>query len=352
MTVAETVANAIPELDRAAEAEARRLLDEKTKPPGSLGRLEDLAAQLAAMQGDPRPKVSNRVIVVVAGDHGVVAESVSAYPAEVTAQMVRNFTTGGAAVSVLGRQAGAKLVVVDAGVRGGHDFGPGVISLALAPGTRNLAREAAMDPELAEKAVAAGVALAVATVEQGADLIGLGDMGIGNTTAASALVAALTGRPVDAVVGRGTGLDDVGLARKRAVLERALALHRPDPRRPLEALARLGGLELAVLSGVVLGGAALRRPILLDGHPTTAAALVAVALAPRARDYLVASHRSTEPGHRVALEHLGLEPILDLGLRLGEGTGAALAMPILESACRVVREMATFASAGVSGRRG
>ncbi len=348
MNVIPSVSAAIPPLDEAAAAEARRRLDDKTKPAGSLGRLETLAVRLAAMRGEPSPLLSQKVIVVAAADHGVAAEGVSAYPAEVTAQMVRNFAAGGAAVCVLARVAGARIVVVDAGVRGGHDFGPGVISLGLADGTASLLRGPAMAVELAERAVEAGIALAMATAEQGADIIALGDMGIGNTTAASALVAAYTGAKPAAVAGRGTGIDDAGLARKRAALAEALALHLAEPRSPLEILARLGGLELAFLAGVTIGGAALRRPILLDGHPTTAAALAAAALAPRVRDYLIASHRSAEPAHTIALEHLGTEPLLDLGLRLGEGTGAALAMPLLEAACRVVRDMATFSGAGVS----
>jgi nicotinate-nucleotide--dimethylbenzimidazole phosphoribosyltransferase len=334
--------------DAAAAAEAQRHLDTLTKPPRSLGRLEELAVRLAAVTGRA-PSVVAPVIFTFAADHGVVAEGVSAYPQSVTAQMVENFLRGGAAVNVLARQAGARVVVADFGVAALQGERPGLVSRRFGDGTRNMAAGPAMTREQAAGALEAGAALADEAIAAGADLLGTGEMGIGNTTAASALTAALTGAEPDAVTGRGTGLDDAGRARKVAVVRRALEVNRPDARDGLDVLAKIGGFEIAGLAGVMLAGAARRVPVAIDGFIAGAAALVAVTLAPAARHALFASHRSAEPGHTVALAHLGLVPYLDLDMRLGEGTGAALFVHLARAAAAIYREMATFKSAGVDG---
>lgn len=339
----------IPAIDEvAAQATASRL-DRLTKPPGSLGRLEELAVRLAGMTGDAGCRFEHRAVVVMAADHGVTEEAVSAYPPEVTAQMVANFLAGGAGINVLARQAGARVVVVDMGVRV-PVRAAGVLDRRMGAGTRNMMREPAMTLAQAEAAVAAGEQLAGELVAAGCDIVLTGEMGIGNTTAASALTAAFTGRPAREVTGRGTGIDDAALAHKVEVVERALVLHRPDPRDPMTVLACLGGFEIAGLAGLMLGAAARRRPVVLDGFITGAAALAAAALAPGVGAYLVASHRSVEPGHTAALEQLGLEPLLDLRLRLGEGTGAALALQLIDAAVAVRDEMATFEETRVSER--
>ncbi|WP_051968101.1 nicotinate-nucleotide--dimethylbenzimidazole phosphoribosyltransferase [Brevibacillus thermoruber] len=339
----------IEPLNEAAAAEARRRVDQLTKPLGSLGRLEELAVRLAAMTGSALPSVTPPGVLVFAADHGVTAEGVSAYPQEVTAQMVANFAAGGAAINVFSRQIGALLHVVDVGVAADVEA-PGVWRKKIRPGTGNLLREEAMTPEEAERAVQVGLECAGAIVDEGAKLLIIGEMGIGNTTASSALLAALTGTEPDELVGRGTGVGDAAWERKKAVVKQALARHRPDPARPLEALAKVGGLEIGAMAGAVLGAAARRIPVLVDGFISTVAALLAVRLCPGAADYLIAGHRSQEPGHLHALRALGKEPLIDLGLRLGEGSGAAVAFPIVEAATRMIREMATFESAGVSSR--
>jgi nicotinate-nucleotide--dimethylbenzimidazole phosphoribosyltransferase len=285
----------------------------------------------------------------MAADHGVAAEQVSAYPPAVTAQMVHAFALGKAAINVLGRRAGARVVVVDVGVAADLDPALPIVHRKVARGTGNLARGPAMSAEQALAAIAVGLDVLADAAAEGLDVVGLGEMGIGNSTSAAALVAALTGAPVAEVTGRGTGIDDAGWLRKVAAIERALAANGVREDAPLAALTAVGGLEIAGLVGVALGAAAHRIPVVVDGFIATAAALVAVALCPAARDYLVAAHRSTEPGHRAALEHLELEPLLALDLRLGEGTGAALALPIVESSAALLAEMATFAEAGVAG---
>jgi nicotinate-nucleotide--dimethylbenzimidazole phosphoribosyltransferase len=313
-------------LDAAAMDAARAEFDKKTKPRGSLGRLEELAVQLAGIGvADLRP-----AIVVAAGDHGYADEGVSAYPAEVTAQMLRVSRSGGAAICVLARSVDAELVVVDAGV---------------GDGTANATRGPAMSIEQASTAVADGVALAQRLSEE-KNVVALGDLGIGNTTSAAALLAALLDVPASSVCGRGTGLDDEGVRRKVDVVERAL---RANVRRePLETLAALGGFEIAFLVGVAIGGASERMAVVLDGVIVAAAALVAARIAPGSAAYMIAGHLSPEPGHRLALDALGLRPLLDLGLRLGEGTGAALALPLLRASNALLAEMATFESAGVT----
>jgi nicotinate-nucleotide--dimethylbenzimidazole phosphoribosyltransferase len=325
-----------------AGEDARRAYDGKTKPRGSLGRLEELGVRLAEIRGFV-PHSLDAAVVVAAGDHGVAAEGVSAYPSEVTAQMVLNFASGGAAINVLARQAGARLVLVDAGVAAPVDV-PGVRPLRLGQGTASFTSGPAMTEDQARRGLEAGAELVDELA--GVDVVGLGEMGIGNTTSASAITAALLDLPPESVCGRGTGVDDAGLARKVDAVRRGLAAN--PARDPLAVLAGLGGFELAVLTGVVLGCARNRVVALLDGFITTAAALVAVRLEPAAGEVLVASHRSPEPGHALLLEALGLRPLLDLELRLGEGSGAALALPLLRSAVAILAEMATFEDAGVT----
>jgi len=315
-----------------------------------LGKLEELAARYVAIREEFFPRLEIKRVVVFAGDHGVVAEGVSAFPQEVTFQMVANFVRGGAAINILARQAGARVEVVDIGVN--HDFEPGLnlIARKVAYGTRNLAQEPAMSREEALRAVWVGVERAQEAVEDGVDVLAAGDMGIGNTTPAAALAAVFTGRPVGAVTGRGTGIDSSRLTHKVAVINRALALNRPTADDPIGALAAVGGLEIAGIAGLTLGAAAARRPLVLDGFIATAGALVAARLAPAAVDYLIAAHRSVEPGHQIMLDHLGLKPLVNLNMRLGEGTGAALGISLLEAGWRVYREMATFEEAGVANK--
>ena len=342
----ERVAPPAPE----AGEQARRRLDALTKPRGSLGRLEELAHALCLMSGQCPPPTHHAVIFTLAGDHGVVEERVSAYPQIVTSQMVENFLRGGAAVNVLARQMGARVVVADLGVAAPLGDRPGLRALRIAAGTANFTRAPAMTRAQAERAVDAGIVLVEEARPGGLDLIGTGEMGIGNTTAASAITAVITGASAREVTGRGTGVDDATWMRKALAVERALALHRPDPRDGLDVLAKVGGFEIAGLAGVILAGAAHRIPVVLDGFIAGAAALAAVRLAPAARHYLIAAHRSAEPGHRHVLEALGLAPYLELDMRLGEGTGAALGIGLARAAGAILRDMATFKSAGVSDK--
>lgn len=339
-------------LDQAAQNQARQRQDQLTKPPGSLGRLERLAVQVAGITREVRPRLARKAVIVVAGDHGVTAEGVSAYPSEVTGQMVRNFASGGAAINVLARRAGARVVVVDAGVAASLPAELPIVHRKVAPGTANMSLGPAMTRAQTLQAIGVGLDVVDAEFARGLDVICLGEMGIGNTTAASAMVAALTASAVADVTGRGTGIDDATWQHKVEVIEQALRVNRPDRHDPLDVLAKVGGLEIAALVGVILGSAARRQPVVVDGFITTAAALVAGELCPAARSYLIAAHRSVERGHAAALEHLELEPLLVLDMRLGEGTGAALALPIIETALAVLDEMATFEDAGISGATG
>jgi len=346
---------AIGPLDADAMAAAADRLDRLTKPPGSLGRLEALAVQLAGIRGDLVTDIRRPAIVVFAADHGVTARGVSPYPSAVTRQMVANFLAGGAAVSVLARAAGADLVVVDVGVAGDPIEAPAArgarfVADRVANGTRDLTVEPAMTGDEAAGAIAVGRRVVRDLVGGGADLLAVGEMGIGNTTAASALVAALTGRAAVMVTGRGTGLDPAGIRRKAELIDVALRRHRLATDDPATALAGVGGLEIAALVGAILEAASLHVPLLLDGFITGAAALVAARLVPALPPRLIAAHRSSEPGHAVALEELGLRPLLTLDLRLGEGSGAALAIPIVRAAARILGEMATFEDAGVANR--
>lgn len=332
-------------VDHEAARRACQRLDQLTKPTGSLGRLEEMAQQVAAITGQSRPRLCRKVIYTLAGDHGVAAEGVSAYPQEVTSQMVATFLEGRAAINVLARLAGAEVVVADFGVARDLPPHPGLVSRKIGSATRNFRREPAMTRDEAVRALEAGIDLVGP-----ACVVGTGDMGIANTTAASAVTAVITGRAVAEVTGRGTGIDDAAFRRKVQVIEEALERHRPERSDGVDVLAKVGGFEIAGLAGVILGAAARRIPVLLDGFVSGAAALVAFTLAPAVRPYLLAAHRSAEPGHGAVLDFLGLDPILDLGMRLGEGTGAALAMLVLDGACRVLDEMATFDEAGVSRR--
>jgi nicotinate-nucleotide--dimethylbenzimidazole phosphoribosyltransferase len=350
MTPLTQIITQIEPVDSAWMGRAKERLDSLTKPPGSLGRLEELAATYVAIRQDPLPPLENKRVVVFAADHGVVAEGVSAFPQEVTHQMVYNFLRGGAGINVLARHVGATVEVVDIGVNHNFREAPGLVSRKVAYGSRNLAREPALTREQALEALLVGAERAQAAIDEGVDALAAGDMGIGNTTPAAALAAAFTGRPVSAVTGRGTGINDARWSHKVAVINRALLLHKPDPTDPLGALAAVGGLEIAGIAGLILGAAAGRRPLLLDGFIATAGAMVAMRLAPAAAGYLIAAHRSVEPGHQTMLEALGLKPLFILQMRLGEGTGAALGLGLLQAAYRIYTEMATFAEAEVAGK--
>jgi nicotinate-nucleotide--dimethylbenzimidazole phosphoribosyltransferase len=331
-----------------AQVQAR--LDRLTKPIGSLGRLEELAACYVMITGEMNPKVPRGAVYTFAADHGVTVEGVSAYPSAVTPQMVLNFLRGGAGVNVLARHVGIEVRVVDIGVAFDFESAPGLMHRKVMSGTKNLMVEPAMSRAQAEQALRVGIELATEAAQEGIGLIGTGEMGIGNTTASSAITAAMTRRPVSDVTGRGTGIDEAGHAHKIDVIQRALAFHRLDSADAMEVLAKVGGLEIGGLAGLMLGAAASRIPVVLDGFIAGAAALIAVGLQPRCKDYLIASHQSVERGHRAILDHLGLKPLLDLDLRLGEGTGACLGMSLVCAAIKILTEMATFDEAGVSER--
>jgi nicotinate-nucleotide--dimethylbenzimidazole phosphoribosyltransferase len=346
--LAATIARIGP-LDGPAAAAAQLRQLRLTKPAGALGRLEEVSVQLAGLAGVcPPPLPEPATVAVFAADHGVHRQGVTPWPQEVTAQMVANFLAGGAAANVLATQVGAIVQVVDVGVAAELPAAPGLLARKVAPGTADMTGGAAMSRAQAMAAVGVGIAVAAELIAAGTRILLTGDMGIANTTASAALIAACTGADPATVTGRGTGIDDAMLAHKVDVVRRALALHRPDPADPIGVLAAVGGLEHAALAGYILGGAAVRVPVLLDGVIAGSAALIAQRLCPDALDACIAGHRSAEPGHTVALEHLGLRPLIDLDLRLGEGTGALLALPIVQGAARTLRDMATFDAAGVT----
>jgi nicotinate-nucleotide--dimethylbenzimidazole phosphoribosyltransferase len=345
----ETIRQIEPQ-DETARAAARARLEQLTMPHWALGRLMDLAEDLAGMTGSLRPPLGRRVIVTMAGDHGVVAAGVSKYPQEVTPQMVHNIVAGGAGINAMARVAGARVVVVDMGVAA--DLSELVskkliVSKRIGPGTGNIAADPAMTRDQAVRCVEAGIEVA-RDLASSTDLFGTGDMGIGNTTPSSAIVAAITGSSVEQVTGRGTGIDDAQLQHKISVIKRALATNSPNPSDALDVLAKVGGFEIGGIAGLILGAAAMKKPVLVDGFISTAGALIAHGLAPQCAQYVIAAHRSMEQGHRVALQHLGKQPLLDLDLRLGEGTGAALAMHLVEGAARLLTDVATFQEAAVS----
>ncbi|HKX29621.1 MAG TPA: nicotinate-nucleotide--dimethylbenzimidazole phosphoribosyltransferase [Blastocatellia bacterium] len=345
----ETIREIIPiDEDWIRRAAERQL--QLTKPPGSLGALEETANRLAAIGQTLRPQVFRQRLYVVAADHGVAAGGVSAYPREVTAQMVYNFLRGGAAVNVLARHGGIEVCVVDAGVDADFDESPGLIRAKIMRGTADFTCGPAMTAAQALRSVTTGIELAVEAAAAGVELMGIGEMGIGNTTAASAITAALTGLAPAAVTGRGTGIDDAGWRRKISAIERGLEVNAPDGRHALEVLTKVGGAEIGVMTGLALGAASRRIPIVADGFISTAAAALACTFCPPVRDYLFIAHRSQEVGHAALIELVGRPPLLDLQLRLGEGTGAALAMHLIGAAARLLGEMATFTEAGVSDK--
>jgi nicotinate-nucleotide--dimethylbenzimidazole phosphoribosyltransferase len=335
------------DISRTNEIQAR--LDSLTKPQGSLGRLEELARKYCLITGRDRPSITNKVIFTFAGDHGVTEEGVSAFPREVTPQMVYNILRGGAGVNVLAKHVGARVIVVDMGVDHEFDAVDGLEIRKTGRGTRNMTRGPAMTRDEAERAVLAGIEL-VEKYRDGLDLLGTGDMGIGNTTPSSAIVSVITGTDPEKVTGRGTGIDDRSLVNKVAVIQKAIAVNKPDPADALDVLAKVGGYEIAGIAGLVLGAARYRIPVIIDGFISTAGALIAAELNPLVKGYLIAAHQSVEIGHRKMLEHLEQVPLLDLNLRLGEGTGAALGMSLVEAGVKVLNEMATFADAGVAER--
>jgi nicotinate-nucleotide--dimethylbenzimidazole phosphoribosyltransferase len=344
---------AIRPLDAEALAAARARQDNLTKPRGSLGVLEDVSVQLAGLAGEcPPPMPEPAAVAVFAADHGVHAQGVTPWPQEVTGQMVANFLAGGAVINAVAKQTGADVIVVDVGVNAELDAVPGLLPRKVRPGTRDMTLEPAMSRAEAVAAVEVGIELARELVAAGNRCLLTGDMGIANTTASAALIAVFTGAAPADVTGRGTGIDDAMLAHKVSVIETALERHRPDPADPVGALAAVGGLEHAALAGFLLGAAAVRTPVILDGVIAGAAALVAAALAPDSTAAMIAGHRSAEPGAARALAHLGLRPLVDLDLRLGEGSGAALSLGLVQSAARVLREVATFDSAGVTDKDG
>jgi nicotinate-nucleotide--dimethylbenzimidazole phosphoribosyltransferase len=350
MTLIEKTLQEIRTVDPAWIESAKKRQLELTKPPGSLGRLEELANRCAAIRESFALTANRPRLVLFAADHGVCAEGVSAYPQEVTAQMVLNFLSGGAAINALARSGRIELQVVDMGVATPLPASDELFSRRVAAGTHNFCLAPAMTEIEMNTAIEAGIELAYDSATAGWDLLGFGEMGIGNTTSASAIAAALTGQPVDAVVGSGTGADDACMARKRSAIERALALHTGSLATPLGVMQCLGGFEIAAMCGFVLGAAARRIPVVTDGFIATAAASVAIRISPAASGYLFASHRSAEPGHTHLLALLGQEPLLDLGMRLGEGTGAALAMNLIQAAVAAFTGMATFATAGVANK--
>ena len=336
--------------DREVRALAHKRLESLAMPYWALGRLLDLAEDLAGMTRSLHPNVARKTIFTMAGDHGVVAEGISKYPQEVTPQMVATFVSGGAGINALARQAGASVVIVDMGVAAdlSNLFAAGkILSRRVGPGTKNMARGPAMSMNEAVSAVENGIEIALQAADA-VDIFGTGEMGIGNTTPSSAIVAIFSGRPVGEVTGHGTGIDEEQFTHKVGVIEQALRLNKPDPKDGLDVLSKVGGFEIGGIAGLILGAASLKKPVVVDGFISTAGALVANALCPTATEYIIAAHRSVEQGHRVALEVLGKQPLIDLDLRLGEGTGAALAMNFVEAAVRVLTEVATFDEASVS----
>lgn len=339
--------SSIKPLDEKAMAEARARQDQLTKPAGSLGRLEEVSIKIAGIQGRARPQINHKAMITMAGDHGVVDEKVGNWSREVTAQMVENFLRGGAGINVLSKHVGARIVFVDMGIASDLKPDKHLIIKKVGYGTKNMCLGPAMTEVQAVKSLEAGIEVIDTEVKKGLDIAGTGDMGIGNTTASSAIFAALSGKTAAEVTGRGTGISDEQLNHKIDVIKRALDVNKPDPRKPLDVLAKVGGFEIGGLAGVILGAAAKHIPVVIDGFISGAAALVATALSPRCKDYIIAAHVSAESGHKTMLEYMGLKPLMSLDMRLGEGTGAALGIFIAEAGVRTLNEMATFAEAAV-----
>ena len=347
MKIGNTEVN-IEEIDTASYSKTQKRLDSLTKPVGSLGRLEDLAKEVVAITGKERPSLKHKVIFTMAGDHGICDEGVSAFPKEVTPQMVMNFIQGGAAINVLAKHVGAKVVVVDMGVASDIKNAPGLVIRKIAYGTKNFAKGPAMSREEAEKSVEAGIKLVMELPE--VDILGTGDMGIGNTTPSAAITAVVTGKSVEEVTGRGTGVDDAGLKKKVAAIKKGIEVNRPDAKDGLDLLSKIGGFEIGGLAGVILGAGMRKVPVVVDGFISTAAAIIAVNIEPKVKGYIIPSHMSVEGGHKHALAYLGKKAIIDFDMRLGEGTGAALTMNIVEAGCKILNEMATFENAGVTNK--
>ncbi len=346
----EDVISSIKPLDGEAMKSATQRQDQLTKPRSSLGVLEDISIKVAGITKKPLPKTERKVIITMAADHGVTEEGVSAYPKEVTAQMVYNFLGGGAGINVISKVTNSRVVVVDIGVATELEDNPSLIKRKIGYGTDNMAKGPSMTREDAIKSIITGIDIFEAEFEKGIDIVGTGDMGIGNTTASSAIASVITGEDVRKVTGKGTGIDDNALDGKVKIIEGAIELNRPDSKDPIDILSKVGGFEIGGLAGVILAASAMRVPVVIDGFISGAAALIATELAPISKDYIIAAHSSVEIGHRVMLDHMDLNPILDLNLRLGEGTGAALAMDIIEASTRILCEMATFSEAGVSDK--
>ena len=342
------VIGGIEGIDKTYIYKAQERLDSLTKPQGSLGRLEKIAAQFVAIRENIRPELKKKVIFTFAGDHGVTDEGISAFPKEVTPQMVFNFLNGGAGINVLARHAGAEVAVVDIGVDFDFKGVAGLLHRKVIQGTRNIAKGPAMTREETERCMEIGIDLAFEYAGKGYNLFGTGEMGIGNTTPSSAIIACLSGLSAGEVTGRGTGVDDAVFEKKVKTIEKALAVNDPDPEDPLDVLTKVGGAEIAGIAGLCIGAAAKRVPVLVDGFISTAGALIACEIEPNVKDYIFASHKSVERGHQIMLERIGIRPLLDLDLRLGEGTGAAMGMTVVEAALKIYNEMATFAEASVS----
>lgn len=351
MAQLQEVLNSIKPVDESRSMAIQSRLDNLTKPQGSLGRLEELAKRYCLITGKDKPSITHKIIFTFAGDHGVTEEGVSAFPKEVTPQMVFNFLRGGAGVNVLARHAGARVIVVDVGVD--YDFEPaeGLEISKVGRGTRNMTKGPAMTRQEAEQAISAGVEI-VEKYRADLDIIGTGDMGIGNTTPSSAIVSVITGMAPELVTGKGTGIDDGSLKNKINVIRRAIAINQPDRKDPLDVLSKVGGYEIAGIAGLILGAARRRIPVVVDGFISTAGALIAAEMNPLVKGYLIAAHQSVEIGHRAMLERLEQRPLLDLHLRLGEGTGAALGISLVEAGVKILTQMATFADAGVTEKTG
>ena len=338
----------IKKIDGSLAEKTQKRLDSLTKPQGSLGRLEELARQIVEITGKDNPPMGNKVIFTMAGDHGVTEEGVSAFPKDVTPQMVYNFIRGGAGINVLARHVGARVVITDMGVACDLDAHPDLNVKKVGYGTKNMARGQAMTREEAVKSIESGIEVFEEEFKKGIDIAGTGDMGIGNTTPSSAISSVITGRPVEDMTGRGTGIDDKTLSGKIATIKKAIEINKPDPNDGLDVLSKVGGFEIGGLVGVILAAASKRIPVVIDGFISGAAALVACKLSPEVKDYMIAAHSSVEKGHKLILQYMGIKPLLDFNLRLGEGTGAALAINIVEASIKILTEMATFQSAGVS----
>lgn len=348
MTKIDSILALIKPLDSELMAKAQTRLDNLTKPQGSLGRLEELAKLIVAISGNADPKLKNKVIFTLAADHGVARENVSAFPQAVTAQMVANFLNKGAGINVLAGHINARVVVADVGVADNLKPDPGLKIKKIGLGTKNMAEGPAMTREEAVRSIETGIEIFEEELKKGIDICGTGEMGIANTTAASAITSVLTKKPAEDVTGRGTGIDEAGLKNKVLVIQKALKTNQPDGKDPIDVLSKVGGFEIGALTGVILAAAAHKVPVVLDGFISGAAALIACAMEPKVKDTVIAGHCSVEIGHKIILDHLGLKPVLDLGLRLGEGTGAALAIGIAEASVKILTEMATFHKAGVS----